>query len=248
MKKYLLVTVVLCSLNLKADDGLISLENFIKKINNNKIFISPKRPKLPTPAYSVISLSQKENPRQIKALQEIPLYVLNNFIKWTNIIVKKQYINRDIAKQTIALPNIVLFSNRTKSNAPVFTWKSDILLIRNNSKIKSYSWDTGTFFVLCFIKANDNFANKSQVRKYVESLLSKYTNFPNKKLNLYTFEAVKTNGIWKGKYSIPRKNYYSWKKFTEFIIGGNFSCFFFAEKKEGVPTVLRARPGDLNRF
>lgn len=248
MRKYLLMIIVLCFSNLKGEEGLISLQDFARDISNNRTFTFPQRRELTTPAYSIISLSLKNEPEKIKPLSEIPAYVLNNFINWTKVIIKKQYVNENIAEQTIALPNIVLFSNRTKNNKPVFSWESDILLIRNNSEIESYSWDSGSFFVFCVINKVNNLEDKTQVKEHIESLLSKYTNLPQENFSLYTFDAVMSNGIWQGNYSVNKNNYYSWKKFTEFVIGKNFSCLFFAEAKEGVPTTLRARAGDINRF
>lgn len=245
---WLCLLAILFFSSLKADESLISLDEFIKQIQENITFVYPITKQETTPAYSIISLVLKDKSNKIKPLSEIHERAIDGFIGWINIIIKKQYCYKDITKEIIALPDVVLFENKTQNNKPVFSWVSDILLVRNNTQKESYSWDTGTFFVLYLKTTSNNFENKNQVRAHIETLLSQYTNFFSQDHSLYTFEATKKDGIWKGIYSHPQQNYYSWRRFTEFIIGNNFTCFFFAEIADGITPSLRATPGDVNRF
>ena len=233
---------------LNADDDLMNLDRFIQQIEGNKIFVFPITRQETMPAYSLISLVLKDDSRKQKPLAEIPERTINKFIEWTGVIIKKPYCNENMAEEMIALPDVVLYENKTHDNRHVFTWISDILLVRNQRQEESYSWDTGTFFAL-YLKTHDSqLENDDQVKTHIETLLSRYTNFFQNDQPSYTCEAVKKNGIWRGTYSLPQQNSHSWRKFTEFVAGKNFTCFFFAEIADGEEPSPRARPGDVNRF
>lgn len=233
---------------LKADDDLMNLDRFIQQIEENKTFVFPITRQETMPAYSLTFLILKDDSRKQKPLSEIPKDVINKFIKWTGVIIKKPYCNENMAEEMIALPDVVFFENKTKNNRHVFTWVSDILLVRNQRSEESYSWDTGTFFAL-YLKTHDSqLESDDQVKTHIETLLSRYTNFFQNDHPSYTCEAVKKNGIWRGTYTPPQQTGHSWRKFTEFVAGKDFTCFFFAEIADGEVPSPRARPGDVNRF
>ena len=162
---------------LKADDDLMNLDRFIQQIEENKTFVFPITRQETMPAYSLTFLILKDDSRKQKPLSEIPKDVINKFIKWTGVIIKKPYCNENMAEEMIALPDVVFFENKTKNNRHVFTWVSDILLVRNQRSEESYSWDTGTFFAL-YLKTHDSqLESDDQVKTHIETLLSRYTNF-----------------------------------------------------------------------
>ena len=214
MKRFLVVFITLSVVNSSVGAKLISLLEFTKEINTNSTFTHPHKRMVYTPSvYSLQSiLLMKQKSKIIKQKTKVPKDVVNNFIKWNGIILKKQYINTDINNNVLAMPDVALFSYKTKDSLPVFTWKSDILFIQNNTRIKSYTWETGTFFAICILDSHDKFEDEKQVLLHIKSLLWKYTNVNKNNIKAYKTSAKRTGTIWMGKLSFDNKKYHSWQK------------------------------------
>ena len=251
MKTFLLFLVMAAgSYCMVAGGDLLCLSEFLEQIGRNRTFVYPvnMRP-MTIPAYSVVSLEQKKDPARTKPVDEIPAYAADHFFQWINIIVKKQAINENLRTETIALPDVFLFENRMPDGRHVFSWISDILLVRNNTPPESWSWDTGSSFVFCLTGEENDLADEKQVREHITTTLSRYTNFfQEDRMPHYTFEAEQKNGIWQGKYELSQQESPFWTGFVEFIAGRDFTCLFFAELQGERSFLQRSRPGDDDRF
>ena len=250
MKKFLFCfAVTVWSFCLMADDKTLCLSEFLKQTSSNNTFVFPVRRPMTIPAYSVVSLELKNNPERTKPLHEIPAGEIDYFSHWLNIILKKQFVNENLKKEVIALPNVLFFENKNPDGEHVFSWISDILIVRNNTLKNSYSWDTGSCFIFCLTEEENNFTEKKQIEEHIIKILSFYTNFLQiDLLPHYIFNVVKKNEIWQGEYKLPRSKSSFWMGFVEFIVGRDFTCLFFAEMQEKRNFLLRAQPGENDRF
>lgn len=251
MKTFLLFLALMAGLFCMAADGdIFSLSEFLVQIGRNRTFVYPvnTRP-LTIPAYSIVSIKQKKDPARTKPVGEIPAYAVDHFFQWINIIVKKQVINENLRTEIIALPDVFLFENRMPDGGHVFSWISDILLVRNNTLPESWSWDTGSSFVFCLTGIENDFADEKRIREHITTTLSRYTNFFQEDwMPHYTFDAEQKNGIWQGKCELSQQESPFWMRSVEFIAGRDFTCLFFAELHEERCFLRRNRPGDDDRF